>query len=290
MSLIERDKHSGYTTTGHEWNGIKELNTPIPIIVLIFLAGTFLFALGYWYLMPSWPLWDRFYPGKLGINQETTLAEQKDDAEKLQQSWIASIENADFQDFSINPVLMSAVNDSGARLFEDNCSVCHGQLGAGNLSYPRLSDGHWLWGDDPAVIYETLRVGINSEHPESRSAIMPAFGEMGSLDRQSIDNVVAYVRGEARLPVVRSEELRKSVNAGQQTYAQICAGCHGVDLQGNQLIGTPNLVDRYWLYGSDIEDVTVSIWSGRQGHMPSWEARLEPYERKLLAVYATTLD
>ena len=169
MSLIERDRHSGYTTTGHEWNGIKELNTPIPKIVLICLAATFLFALGYWYLMPSWPLYNRFYPGMLGIDQAGTLARQRAVAEERQQSWVASINEADFQDFSFDPALMRAVTDSGARLFEDNCSMCHGVLGAGNLTYPSLSDEHWLWGNDPALIYETLRVGINSEHTESRS-------------------------------------------------------------------------------------------------------------------------
>ncbi len=290
MSLIERDNHSGYTTTGHEWNGIKELNTPIPRIVLICLAGTFLFAVTYWYLMPSWPLGDRFYPGKLGIDQRTTLAEQTREADKLQRSWIQSVEAADFEAIYFDNALMAAVNDSGARLFEDNCSMCHGRLGVGNLSYPSLADESWLWGDDPTVIYETLRVGINSEHPESRNAIMPAFGQMGVLDAGTIDDVVTYVRTEARLPVLRTRDASKRLKAGQATYKLACSGCHGTDLKGNQSIGTPNLVDRYWLYGSDKDSVFESIWSGRQGHMPSWEARLEPYERKLLAVYTTTLD
>lgn len=290
MSKIERDNHSGYTTTGHEWNGIKELNSPIPRFVLICLTGTFLFALGYWYLMPSWPLGDRFYPGKLGIDQQVTLAEQTQEADKLQQDWIASIESTEFEDFAFDPVLIAAVNDSGARLFEDNCSMCHGRLGVGNLSYPRLSDETWLWGDDPAVIYQTLRVGINSEHAESRSAIMPAFGEMGTLDKKAIEDVVAYVRTEARLPVLRSRDLNNRLKAGEQTYAQSCAACHGADLKGNQLLGTPNLVDRYWLYGSDTENVVETIWAGRRGHMPSWEARLKSHERKLLAIYTTTLD
>lgn len=290
MSLIERDKHSGYTTTGHEWNGIKELNTPIPKIILLCLLGTFLFSLGYWYLMPSWPLGDRFYPGKLGIDRDTALAAQTKEADKLQQDWIASIEDADFQDFLFDRALIDAVNDSGARLFEDNCSMCHGRLGIGNLSYPSLADETWLWGDDPEVIYETLRVGINSLHPESRSSLMPAFGEMGTLDKKKIDDVVAYIRTEARLPVLRSQDLSKRLKEGKQTYSQLCVACHGVDLKGNQLIGTPNLVDRYWLYGSNTENVVQSIWSGRRGHMPSWEARLESYERKLLAIYTTTLD
>ena len=30
MAVDERDPYTGYMTTGHEWNGIKELNSPVP--------------------------------------------------------------------------------------------------------------------------------------------------------------------------------------------------------------------------------------------------------------------
>lgn len=290
MSLIERDKQSGYLTTGHEWNGIKELNTPVPRIVILCFIGTFLFSVGYWYMMPSWPLGDRFYPGKLGIDQRTTVTDKMAEADALKQEWINRLESADYRDIPYDDELMNLVDVSGARLFDDNCAVCHGRQGTGNLNYPSLADDSWLWGDDPEHIAQTLRVGINSDHPDARFAIMPAFGELGVLDKTTIENVVQYVRAEAKLPVLRAASDLKRQESGKQTFLSVCAGCHGQDLKGKQSIGTPNLVDRHWIYGDDTAQMVASIWSGRKGLMPSWEARLEPYERKILALYATTLD
>lgn len=289
--MIERDNHSGYKTTGHEWNGIKELNTPVPRLVILFLIGTFLFSVVYWFLMPSFPLVDRYLPGKLGVNERVALAEKITQADvQKKSSWTDRLETTDFDDIVYDDDLMAKVNFSGARLFEDNCSMCHGRDGVGNLNYPSLADQAWLWGDDPDHIMETLRVGINSEHPQTRVAIMPGFGAIGALDENAIENVVAYVRNEARLTVPVELMAPDRQQAGKKTYQTICAACHGQDLQGNQAMGAPNLVDRYWIYGSDTAQVISGVHNGRQGHMPSWESRLDTYQRKILALYVTTLD
>ncbi|MFK7992503.1 MAG: cytochrome-c oxidase, cbb3-type subunit III [Granulosicoccus sp.] len=291
MSLIERDKHSGYKTTGHEWNGIKELNTPVPRLVILCLVGTILFSVGYWYLMPSWPLVDRFFPGKLDVNERAELINKIAEAKTLKhESWIDQLEETEFEEIIYDQRLMSKVNISGARLFDDNCAMCHGREGVGNLNYPSLADESWLWGDDPAHIEQTLRVGINSQHPESRVAIMPALGESGILDKETIEDIVGYVSVAARLPVPIELTEAKRQQAGMKGYQATCAGCHGQNMQGNQSLGAPNLIDQYWIYGHSPEQIVKSVWSGRQGHMPSWEKRLQPYERKILALFVTTLD
>src|SRR5262245_55120318 len=74
MALEDRDPHTGYLTTGHEWNGITELNTPVPRIVYFFLIATALFAVVYWILMPAWPLGSTYTKGLLGIDQRTSVA------------------------------------------------------------------------------------------------------------------------------------------------------------------------------------------------------------------------
>ena len=73
MAVEERDPHTGYMTTGHEWNGIKELNTPVPRAVYFFLIVTALFAVVYWVLMPAWPLGLTYTKGLLGIDQRTIV-------------------------------------------------------------------------------------------------------------------------------------------------------------------------------------------------------------------------
>ena len=145
MSIIERDKHSGHTTTGHEWNGIKELNTPVPRLVILCLIGTFIFSIGYWYLMPSWPLVDRFFPGQLGVDERAMLADKIAHADTLKKElWTDRFENTDFDDILYDDELMAKVQASGARLFDDNCAMCHGRNGTGNLNYPSLIDEAWL--------------------------------------------------------------------------------------------------------------------------------------------------
>lgn len=290
MAVSERDKYTGHLTTGHEWNGIKELNTGIPKIVIVCLVCTFLFAVTYWYLMPSWPLGNTYYPGKLGIDQQTTLENKVAEAREEKLPLIKAIEETDFEDILYDERLMAQVKATGARLFGDNCSMCHGRNGIGNRYFPSLADDHWLWGDDPEHIYETLRVGINSDHPESRQAVMPALGNTGALDAKSISDVVYYVRTSAKLPIAERSTDNKRFKLGQATFEAVCAGCHGVELQGNQMLGAPNLVDRHWLYGSAEADLVKTIQGGRAGYMPAWESRLEPYQRKILALYVTTLD
>ena len=296
MSIIERDKHSGHTTTGHEWDGIKELNTPVPKLVILCLIGAFLFSVGYWYLMPSWPLVDRFLPGKLGIDERAALTDEIARAEVLKKDlWTDKLESTDFGDIVYDDQLMAKVQTSGARLFEDNCAMCHGRNGIGNLNYPSLADEVWLWGNDPEFVAETLRVGINSEHAKTRVAMMPAFGSMGVLDKESIKDVIAFVRDNARLPPSLEANTLEAgtktrLKAGAEIYKTVCAACHGQDLKGNQAIGAPNLTDRHWIYGNQTAQMIESVWSGRQGHMPSWESRLAPYQRKILALYVTTLD
>ena len=76
MSTERFDPATGRMTTGHEWNGIEELETPIPRIVFFFLGAGILFAIGYWLLMPAWPLGWTYTKGLLGIDQREVVTRQ----------------------------------------------------------------------------------------------------------------------------------------------------------------------------------------------------------------------
>ena len=176
MAVGERDPHTGHMTTGHEWNDIKELNTPVPRTVYVFLAGAFLFSLVYWLLMPAWPLGFTYTKGLLGLDQKTTVDASLKEAMTERASWSGTIEAAAYQDIQADPSLMQIVRGTGWTLFGDNCAVCHGVDAKGGPGFPDLTDAAWLWGGDPEAIFETVRVGINSAHPETRVTQMPAFG------------------------------------------------------------------------------------------------------------------
>ena len=194
MAVDERDTHTGYMTTGHEWNGIKELNTPVPRAVYFFLIVTALFAFICWALMPAWPLGLTYTKGLLGIDQRTTVMESLQQAALQREPWTRRIGTESYQAIQADPSLMTIVRQTGRTLFGDNCAACHGFNAKGGKGFPDLTTASWLWGGDPETIAETIRVGINSSHPKSRIGQMLAFGRDKMLPPADVDNVVGYVQ------------------------------------------------------------------------------------------------
>jgi len=287
MALENRDPHSGYLTTGHEWNGITELNTPVPRVVYFFLIVTALFAVVYWILMPAWPLGSTYTKGLLGIDQRTSVAASLKQAALDRAPWMTRIEKAGFAEIQSDPQLMAVVRQTGRTLFGDKCAVCHGRNAQGGKGFPNLTTASWLWGGTPEAIAETIRVGINSAHPDSRSSQMLAFGRDGMLPRTNIENVVAYVRSLSNPGA--SDAPADKTGAGKKVFADNCASCHGEDGKGKTDVGAPNLTDQFWIYGGDLDSVFTTVWGGRQGHMPTWESRLSAVDRKILALYLVDL-
>jgi len=287
VGVGERDPVTGHMTTGHEWNGITELNTPVPRPVYAFLGAAALFAVVYWVLMPAWPTGVGYTKGLLGYDQRSAVTANLQQAARDRAVWTGRIATENFETIQADPALMATVRQTGRALFGDNCAACHGREATGNPGFPNLTTASWLWGGSPEAIAETIRVGINSAHPDSRSSQMPAFGRDGVLPRADIDNVVAYVKGLSDPAAARGEA--QAVAAGQKVFATTCAACHGEDATGIADLGVPNLADTVWIYGGDPETIFKTVWGGRQGHMPTWEGRLTPVERKILALYVFDL-
>ncbi len=287
MAVEERDAHTGYLTTGHEWNGITELNRPVPKIIWLFLLSTFLFALIWWVLMPAWPLGATYTRGLLGVDQRARVADDMATAAAARADWMAEIETKPVEAIRADPALMRLARESGRTLFVDNCGVCHGVAGDGGPGYPSLVDTAWLWGGDAQSVAETIRVGINTGHPESRLGQMLAFGRDGILERQALSDVVSYVRSLSHTPLTPAEKT--GVAAGATIFSDNCAACHGEDGRGSQDVGAPDLTDGFWIYGGDRRSILTSVDRGRQGEMPSWETRLSPVQRKLLTLYVLDL-
>lgn len=289
MDVGERDPVTGRTDTGHEWNGIKELNTPVPRVVIFFLVVTTLFAVGYWILMPAFPLGRTYTKGLLGIDQKTTVERQVERASAERSVWIRRIDEMDFAAIKADPALMKTVREAGSTLFGDNCAACHGTRGTGSKGFPDLTAGAWLWGGDPETVAETLRIGINSTHDETRVSQMLAFGRDEMLERAQIDEVVAYVQSLGG-SVDATEAIPEVVARGKEVFVANCASCHGDDAKGKRDLGAPDLADPSWIYGGDRQSIYTAVYSGHQGHMPHWEERLSTAQRKILALYVLSLS
>lgn len=288
MADVERDPVTGRETTGHEWNGIKELDTPIPRGVLMFLIVTHVWAIFWWFMVPAWPLGVTYTKGLLGIDQQTTVEARVIDGQQQRSGWTTRLENEPYDTILADEALMRTVRDTGRQLFGDNCAACHGRDGRGRANYPDLTDDDWLWGGGPELIEQTMRVGINTAHPESRVSQMPAFGRDEMLDREQVRSVAAYVYSLTHPDYSTPENLDR-INAGREVFVTTCAACHGENAQGDKEIGAPNLSDPYWVYGGDLDTIIASVHGGRQGHMPTWDERLTTAEMRTLAVYVHDL-
>src|SRR5262249_55172257 len=279
----ERDAFTGYLTTGHEWNGIKELNTPVPRVVYFFLALAALFSVGYWILMPAWPLGVTYTRGLLGIDQRNVVAASLKDAATDRSVWTRRIETESFAAIQSDPKLMEIVRKTGRTLFGDNCAACHGHDAKGGPGFPNLTTSSWLWGGKPEDVFNTIRVGINSAHKDARASQMPAFGRDQMLPQGDVLKVASFVHSLSE-PGAKNIDPA-TIDAGKKIFADNCASCHGNDAKGNAELGAPDLTDKFWIYGGDLQAIYTTIWDGRQGHMPTWERRLSDLDRKILTLY-----
>ncbi|MGE0005073.1 MAG: cytochrome-c oxidase, cbb3-type subunit III [Parvibaculaceae bacterium] len=288
MDIGRRDPITGRLTTGHEWNGIEELETPVPRVVLAFLAITILFAIGYWIAMPAWPLGSTYTRGLLGIDQRDIVTRQVEAARLARGAWMDRIGAQDLAALKADPVIMRHVREAGRTLFTDNCAACHGVSATGGPGFPDLTAKAWLWGGAPEMLAQTISIGINSTNDDTRTSQMMGFGSTGALEPRQVAQVAAYVRS---LSGAAGEEGGDAgtLAAGQEIFKANCVSCHGDDARGKQDVGAPDLTDRTWIYGGDLESVYRTVYSGRQGHMPHWKGRLSPAEIKLLALYVDDL-
>lgn len=284
MAVSERDPHSGHMTTGHEWNGIKELNTPIPKTVWLFLLVTVIFSVGYWILMPAWPLGKTYTRGLLDSDDKEIVTRHVDVAADARSRWTQRIAAMGYDQIRADPALMTYVREDGHRLFGDNCAACHGMNATGNPGFPNLVDRDWLWGGSPDAIAHTIAVGINSPaSKDTRIGQMMAFGKDGMLDNDAVLAVADYVKTLSDPAWAKGKAA--TITKGREVFAANCVVCHGEQGRGNPEVGAPNLTDQSWVYGGDIGAIYQTIYEGRQGEMPAWEHRLSPIDRKILTVF-----
>ena len=277
----EIDEISGIETTGHEWDGIKELNNPLPRWWLWVLYATIIWSLGYWIAMPAWPTFWGYTTGVLGHSDRDRVAKGLAEVQESQAGFRDQIRMSDLEDIRHDAALMEFALAGGRALFGDNCAPCHGGGAAGSRGYPNLNDDDWLWGGTLEEIHATISYGIRADHEETRANEMPAFGRDGILDRGEIDSLADYV-----LSLSGSGE---AAAGAEELFADNCAACHGDAGEGIAELGAPDLTNGLWLYGGEKQDVVESISNSRAGVMPAWDGRLDDVAVKQLTLYVHSL-
>ena len=255
-------------STGHVWDeDIRELNTPLPRWWLHLFNITIVFGLAYLILFPGLGN----FAGMLGWTQEDQYVEEVAAADAAQDAIYARYRDMDPAALMAN----SAAMETAGRLFRQNCAMCHGSDGRGAKGFPNLADDDWQWGGSHEQIMATLNNG--------RVAAMPPWA--GPLGEEGVAQVVAYV-----LQLSGQAADANLAAAGQSRFQMFCVACHGMDGEGNPVLGAPNLTDDIWLYGGTAEDIEYALRNGRNGQMPAFGEQLTEERRKLLAAYVQKLS
>ena len=276
------DEATGTETMGHEWDGIEELNTPLPRWWVLTFYACILFAIGYCVVYPAIPLGNHGTQGLWGWTSRGQLANDTNGAQSEHAAVIAELAKTPIEALSDNPKLMAAAVAGGKAAFRVNCVQCHGAGAAGSKGFPNLNDDDWLWGGDLKTLEVTITHGIRApDDAATRTSLMPNFGKDGILTAAQVNSVAGHVLSLSGKAPANA--------AGQAIFAANCVVCHGPEGKGNRQVGAPNLSDAIWLYGGSKADVIASVTNAHAGQMPAWGARLDPVTIRMLAAYVHSL-
>lgn len=277
----EKDALTGIETTGHDWDGIKELNLPAPRWWLLVWLACCIYAVGYWVVYPAWPTLSGNTKGSEGWTQYKKLTEEQAEITARRGEFSEKIKGKSLGDIQKDKQLYDFAVAGGKTMFKENCAACHGTGAAGGNGYPNLNDDDWLWGGKLGDIYTTIKYGVRSTHAETRTSMMPAFGKDAILKKEEISDVADFV-----LSLSSGKDGNKK---GSEIFKNNCASCHGDAGKGNREFGGPNLSDAIWLYGNEKQNIVSQVTNPKHGVMPTWEARLPDETIKQLAIYVHSL-
>ncbi len=288
----EIDDVTGTATTGHEWDGIKELNTPLPRWWLNIFYATVAGSAVYWLLFPAWPLVTSHTPGLLGHSDRKAVVEEVGALKAMRAPMFEKLAATPLQQVSADPELAQFAAAAGEAAFGDNCAPCHGRGAQGSKGFPNLNDDDWIWGGTADEIRQTIAYGVRNGDERARmGGVMMAYGRDGVLTAAQISDVSEYV---LKLSSQAHDEAK--AGRGEAVFKEQCVACHNPDGganvddvairgKGNKDFGAPNLTDAVWLYGGDRASIVETIANGRQGQMPVWAGRLDDATISALAVY-----
>lgn len=281
---IEKDEISGRYTTGHEWDGLQELDTPMPKWWVYVLYTTIVIAFAMFVLLPSIPGVHGYWHGTLGYNSRKEAMAEHAQMQALHQAAAAKIAVMSLADIRKDPDLLETALTSGRITFANNCQPCHGAGGQGQLGYPSLGDDVWLWGGKLSDILTTVTHGVRSADPDARTSTMPTFGD-GTLSAAQIQQVADFVW----VKLYGHTEYSADTAPGAKVFADNCATCHGDKGEGIRDFGAPPLASRVHLYEESRDFIVSQVTKPRLGVMPNWGAKLDPATLKSVVLYVHSL-
>jgi cytochrome c oxidase cbb3-type subunit 3 len=263
---VQIDPREKGETTGHDFDGIEELNNPLPAWWTWLFIVTILFSAVYLVLYPGFGNFE-------GVLGWSSAGQHESEVERAEAQY-----GPIFEKYYKTPIEELASDGEaiamGGRIFLNRCATCHGSDARGGPGYPNLTDGDWLYGGAPETIVQTITNG--------RNGVMPPFAAVIGGE-QGVSDVTEYV-----LSLSGREFDAEAAARGQTSFAAVCSACHQADGTGNPLMGSPNLTDGIWLHGGRREDIRRNLTDGITSQMPSHADILSPERIHLAALYVYT--
>lgn len=263
----KREQQPTDDTTGHVYDGIEELDNPLPAWWFYMFLLTIIWSVGYLIVYPGMGN----FAGVIGWTQVGQYEKEVDTADSKFREMRDRYLALPIAEIAEDP----AVRKMGGRMFANNCAQCHGADGKGRYGFPNLTDNDWIYGGNPETIKATIENG--------RQGAMPAWGSI--VGDKGVADVTQYV-----LSLNGRDANASAAAAGETVFATYCAACHGADGHGNPALGAPNLSNGIWLYGGSAEQIAHSIRAGRNGAMPAFKASLSEDKIHILSAYVYSLS
>lgn len=275
----------------HSFDGIQELNNPLPKWWTGLFWFTIVIGLLYSFAFPSYTAnwngllnWTSSEQSVMSLEESQALAETSHSQYQREMNaaeekygavfkQLAYDENGVYKDLTLIAKDPEAVK-VGQRLFLQNCAQCHASDARGSKGFPNLTDNDWLYGGEAQNIKESIMHG--------RQGAMLAWKDI--LGEQGVKEVATYV-----LKLSGRRVNAVEAKAGEERFV-MCAACHGADGKGSHALGAPNLTDKIWLYGGSRKAVEDSIRNGRNGVMPPWSDVLGEDKVHLIAAFVYSLS
>ena len=272
-------------STGHEWDGIKEYDNPLPRWWLWTFYATIVWSVFYVVAYPAVPLLTSATRGVLNYSVREEVASEIQRFDEANAPIRARLQETPLEEIATDPELANFSTHAGRAVFETWCAQCHGQGGGGAVGYANLLDNDWLWGGTIDDIYTTVRHGIRDPLDlDTRYSEMPRFGTDGMLGRTEVAQVTEYV-----LQISGQVHDAALAGEGAVVYEDFCSSCHMEDGTGDREQGAPDLTDAIWLYGGDRATINRMVTTGPFGVMPAWQERLSDADIRAVAAYVHSL-
>lgn len=280
---------------GHSFDGIEELNNPLPKWWSYLFYITIVFGVIYLALYPGlgnfkgllgWTSANQSIGTEAGIAADSKAAVELAKQEGRWVQYDREVDRADekygpiFKAYAEKPLEELAKDEEalkvGGRLFLQNCAQCHGSDGRGSTGFPNLADNNWLYGGELATIKHSILNG--------RNGMMPPKGGL-PIEDSEIAGLTEYI-----VKLAGRDHDEALAAQGQGSYMKGCFACHSMDGTGNKMMGAPDFTNNIWLYGGSKGAIEQSIRHGRMGVMPAWKPILGEEKVHLITAYVYSLS